>query len=273
MGFPEGRLDGKVAVLTGAAAGIGRAVVRRFVAEGARVVAVDVADTVHQLSDELGDAVLPLAADVRSWPDNQAVAAAAREHWGRIDVFVGNAGISDAARPLEEISGEQLTPAFEELFGVNVLALLLGVRASLDDLIAARGTVILTGSFASSNAAGGGVLYTASKHAVLGLVRQLAYELAPDVRVNGVAPGVAPTRLRGTAALGQGVTDSVLDGTRDALPLQEIPDPEAYAGAFALLASAEGQAMTGSMLTVDSGLSIRGISRPGGRVGQPPAEW
>ncbi|WP_344615018.1 SDR family oxidoreductase [Dactylosporangium salmoneum] len=261
-----GALDGKVVVFTGAAAGIGAAVVRRYVAEGARVVAVDVSARVSELADELGEAVIPVVTDVRSWEGNVAAATAAVEQWGRIDVFVGNAGITDGARPLEQIPGGQLTAAFDELMGINVLAPMLGVRACLEQLIATRGTVILTGSYASTNAGGGGALYTASKHAVHGLIRQLAYELAPDVRVNGVAPGVAPTRLRGTAALGQEAGDSVLEGTERALPLQEVAGVEAYNGVFTLLASAEAGAMTGSLVTVDSGLSIRGIARPGGRV-------
>lgn len=262
-----GVLDGKVVVLTGAGSGIGRAVVGEYVTQGARVVAVDVSEQVRTLPDELGDSVLPVVADVSTWEGNQAAAAAARDAWGRIDVFVGNAGITDGARALEQIDGAQLPGAFTELFGVNVLAPMLGVRAVLDDLIASQGCVILTGSFASANAAGGGALYTASKHAVLGLVRQLAYELAPDVRVNGVAPGVAPTRLRGTASLGQGATDSVLEGTRDMLPLQHVAGADAYNGVFTLLASSElSGVMTGSLVVADSGLGIRGINRPGGRV-------
>jgi NAD(P)-dependent dehydrogenase (short-subunit alcohol dehydrogenase family) len=265
-----GKLDGKVAVFTGAGAGIGRAVVTRYVAEGARVVAVDISPKVHELTAELGEAVIPLQADISTWEGNVAAVEAATSTWGRLDVFVGNAGITDGMTPFESIVGDGLTKAFTELFAVNVLAPALGARAALDELVKAGGTIILTGSFASSNAAGGGVLYTASKHAVLGLVRQLAYELAPDVRVNGVAPGVAPTRLRGVAALGQGVTESVLDGTREALPLQEVPDVDAFSGVFTLLASDESAAMTGSMVTVDSGLSIRGIAKPGGRVGRQP---
>ncbi|MFF3574883.1 SDR family NAD(P)-dependent oxidoreductase [Nocardia jiangxiensis] len=262
-----GALDGQTVVFTGAGAGIGRAVVRRYVAEGARVVAVDLSEQVLELTDELGDAVRPLVADVSTWAGNTAAVATALDAWGRLDVFVGNAGITDAARPLEDIPGEQLTGAFGELFGVNVLAPLLGARACLDALIESRGSIIITGSFASTNAAGGGVLYTASKHAVHGVIRQLAYELAPDVRVNGVAPGVAPTRLRGTTALGQTAADSVLDGTREALPLQEIPSVDAYSGLFTMLASrTDGQAMTGVLVTADSGLSVRGIARPGGRV-------
>lgn len=102
--------------------------------------------------------------------------------------------------------------------GVNVFAPLLGVRAALPHLIESRGAVVLTGSFATYHASGGGALYTASKHAVLGLVRQLAYEFAPDVRVN------------------------------------------------TLLASDQSRAMTGTMVPVDSGLGIRGLARPGGRV-------
>lgn len=263
-----GVLDGKVVVLTGAGAGIGRAVVRRYVAEGARVVAVDISPRVEELGQELGDAVVPLTGDVSTWETNQAAAVAARDTWGRIDVFVGNAGIFDGMVPLEDIPGEQLPSAFHELLGVNVLGPLLGVRACTDELIANRGAVVITGSFAGTNTAGGGVLYTASKHALHGAVKQLAYELAPTVRVNGVAPGVAPTQLKGVAALGQTAGDAVLDGTREVLPLQEVPDVEAYAGVFTLLASEESAAMTGTMVTVDSGLGIRGIAKPGGRVGR-----
>ncbi|WP_037370839.1 SDR family oxidoreductase [Amycolatopsis orientalis] len=261
-----GVLDGKVVVSTGAGAGIGRATVARFVREGARVVAVDLSATVEETKSDFGDRVLPVVADVSTWEGNTEAAGAALRRWGRIDCFVGNAGITDGAVPLESVPGADLPRAFGEVFGVNVLAPLLGVRACLDALTESRGSVILTGSYASTNAAGGGALYTPSKHAVLGIIRQLAYELAPDIRVNGVAPGVAPTRLKGTAALGQGATDSVLDGTRSALPLQEIPDVDAYAGVFVLLASDESRVMTGSLVQADSGLAVRGIARPGGRV-------
>lgn len=262
-----GALEGKVVILTGAGAGIGAAVVRRYVKEGAFVVGVDRSPGVLALAEELGPAMIPIMADVSTWEGNLAAVTAAREQWGRIDMFVGNAGITDAARALADISGPDLPGAFAELFGVNVLAPMLGVRAALDDLIAARGSIILTASFASFNAAGGGALYTASKHAVLGLVRQLAYELAPDVRVNGVAPGVAPTRLKGLGSLGQDETDSVLEGTQNVLPLQEVPAIDAYAGIFTLLASAEQSGpMTGTVITADSGLSIRGLTKPGGRV-------
>ena len=147
--------------------------------------------------------MIPVQADITTWEGNVAACDAARNAWGRIDVFVGNAGMTNAMLALEAIPGADLGEAFDEFFAMNVLAPTLGVRAAMEDLIATRGWVNLTGSFASSNAAGGGVLYTASKHAVLGLVRQLAYELAPDVRVNGVAPasrlpdfGVSPRSAR-----------------------------------------------------------------------------
>lgn len=262
-----GALEGKVVILTGAGAGIGAAVVRRYIQEGARVVGVDRSEAVNELAQELGSDFVPVVADVSTWEGNVQAANAARDKWGRIDVFVGNAGITDAARPLADIPGENVSNAFSELFAVNVLAPMLGVRAAMDDLIAAKGSVILTASFASFNAAGGGALYTSSKHAVLGLIRQLAYELAPDVRVNGVAPGVAPTRMQGLGTLGQAETDSVLDGTRYVLPLQEVPTVEGYTGIFTLLASTEQSGlMTGSVITADSGLSIRGLAKPGGRV-------
>ncbi len=263
-----GLLEGKTVVFTGAGAGIGREVVRHFVGEGARVVAVDLSPAVTGLPDELGDAVLPIVGDVSDPAVNQSAVDTAVSAWGKLDVFAGNAGVYDGAKPLEEIELDTLPAAFGELMGVNVLAPLLGVRAALPHLIASRGCVILTGSFATYHASGGGVLYTASKHAVLGLVRQLAYEFAPDVRVNGIAPGVAPTKLRGVGALGQEPADSVLDGTAAALPTQEVPALSDFNGVFTLLASDQSRAMTGTMVPVDSGLGIRGLARPGGRVGR-----
>jgi NAD(P)-dependent dehydrogenase (short-subunit alcohol dehydrogenase family) len=262
----SGRLAGKVVVFTGTASGIGLSAVRRFVNEGARVVAVDRSPAVLDATSDLGSAVQPVVADVSTWEGNLSAVEAAVDRWGQLDVFVGNAGITDGARALEDIDGPSLGSAFHELFSVNVLALMLGARAALPHLITSNGAIIFTGSFASTNAAGGGALYTASKHAVLGLVRQLAYEFAPDVRVNGIAPGVAPTRLRGLSALGQSATDSVLDGTERILPLQAVPALDDFDGIFTVLASDEARAMTGSMVSVDSGLSVRGLARPGGRV-------
>lgn len=261
-----GRLAGQVAVFTGAGGGIGLSATQRYVTEGARVVAVDISERVIDATADLGDAVIPLVADITTWEGNLAAVEQALDRWGRLDTFVGNAGITDAARPLEDIPGEDLTAAFHELFDVNVLALLLGARAALPALTATSGSIILTSSFAGSHAAGGGALYTASKHAVMGIVRQLAYEFAPDVRVNAIAPGVAPTRLNGLSTLGQAATDSVLDGTASILPLQQVPTVSDYDGAFVMLASEDAAIMTGSVITADSGLSVRGLSKPGGRV-------
>src|SRR5690606_4097516 len=165
-------------------------------------------------------------------------------------------------------SFEALDRGFDELFAVNVKSILFAARAAHDALVESRGTLIVTASFASFSSSGGGVLYTASKHAVVGLIKQLAYEFAPDIRVNGVAPGIAPTTLKGLNALGQVPRDSVLQGTEQAVPLQAIPDSDAYGGLYALLASRKDAGhITGSVFNADSGLAIRGMSKPGGRVG------
>ena len=263
-----GMLDGKVVIVTGAAAGIGRGIVKRMVSEGARVAAVDISrDGVEALASDLAPLVHPIVADVSSWSSNGSAVASTVGAFGKLDVFIGNAGIYDHGVALESLTGEALDSGFDELFAVNVKGYLLGARAALEALLATRGSMIFTASYASFSPAGGGILYTASKHAVVGLVRQLAYELAPDVRVNAVAPGIAPTMLGGIRALQQESRFSVLEGTARNVPMQEIPAAEAYAGLYAFLASdTEAGHITGSVFSADSGLSIRGLARPGGRV-------
>jgi len=264
-----GLLDGHVALLTGGASGIGRGIVERFVAEGAKVGVLDVSEHgLGGLAAAHGDAVVCVHGTVASAQDNRRAVEETLAAFGRIDTFIGNAAIWDGFASLVEMPEERISDAFDELFGVNVKGYVLGAKAAAGAVLETRGSMIFTGSFSSLNSAGGGPLYTSSKHAVVGLVRQLAYELAPKVRVNGVAPGVAATNLRGIEALGQGVHESLHPDTPKALPLQVVPEPADYAGVYLFLASRRLSPMvTGEMLVADSGLGNRGVVQAAGGLG------
>jgi NAD(P)-dependent dehydrogenase (short-subunit alcohol dehydrogenase family) len=261
-----GDLDGHVALVTGGGSGIGRGIVERFVAEGARVGVLDLSEPrLRELEDALDEAVVCVPGTVVSLDDNARAVAETVGAFGRLDTFIGNAAIFDAFASLLEMPGDRVGEAFDELFGVNVKGYLLGAKAAAPRLLESEGSMIFTASYASFHPAGGGSLYTASKHAVAGLVRQLAYELAPKVRVNGVAPGVAPTNLRGVSALGQGVLESLHPDTANALPLQFVPEPEDYAGVYLFLARKElSKMITGSIVVADSGIENRGLSQVAG---------
>jgi len=263
-----GVLDGQTCLVLGGAGGIGRAVVSAYLAEGANVVAVDRStDRVNELRDSTAcsDRLIGIAADASSWAVSQDVVARAVHAFGGLDVLASCVGVFDQGVRLEDIPGEALASACDESFRVNVASMLLNVRAALPHLKASRGRIVLTASFASFEPSGGGVLYTAAKHAVVGVVRQLAYELAPDIRVNAVAPGVAATVMAGLVSLGQQPRNAVLDGTEAVLPLGRIPDAADYAAVYTLLASTAGSAaMTGTVVPVDSGLRVRGLKPSGG---------
>jgi NAD(P)-dependent dehydrogenase (short-subunit alcohol dehydrogenase family) len=264
-----GWLDGDVAVVTGAGSGLGRALVDRFIAEGARVVAVDRAeDRVGQVQSAHGTRVAGVVADVTTIEGNQRAVATAVDRLGRLDTFVANAGMFDYGASLLATPADALERAFDEVFAVNVKAYLLGAKAAAPALAESGGSLLMTASMSSRHAGVGGVVYTASKHAVVGLVRQLAYELAPRVRVNAVAPGFMRTDIRGPEALGQGGrTPSSLPGLEQlaagAVPLGFLPRPEDYTGHYVQLASRDNAAATtGVVVACDGGLDVRGMGAP-----------
>ena len=265
-----GWLDGQTALVTGGGSGIGRAVVARFIAEGARVGVLDrVPDRAADLRSEFGDAVVAITGDVAQLTDNKRAVAATVAALGRLDVFVGNAGVFDNFLSLAEFPEENLANAYDELFGVNVKGCILGAKAALPELMKTDGSIVFTASVAGSNSGGGGPLYTASKHAVVGLIRQLAAELGPRVRVNGVAPGGTITDLRGLSILQQDGRSQFADpGTEARLrannPLQIALAPGDLAGAYVFLSSrTNARGITGTILTVDAGATLRVPRRSG----------
>ncbi len=259
-----GWLDGQVALVTGGGSGIGRAVVERYVEEGARVAVMDrVAGRGEELRTRFGDKVAAVDGDVARLDDNKRAVAATIAAFGRLDIFVGNAGVLDGFIALAEMPEDKLAAACDELFAVNVKGCILGAKAALPELTKAQGCMIFTASGAGFTSAGGGVIYTASKHAVVGIIRQLAVELGPGVRVNGVAPGGTMTDLRSVAALSlEDRSQFAIPGAAERIaagnPLHLAMEPADLAGAYVFLASrANARGITGSVVLVDAGSTLR----------------
>jgi cis-1,2-dihydro-1,2-dihydroxynaphthalene/dibenzothiophene dihydrodiol dehydrogenase len=272
------RLNGCVALVSGAGTGIGRGVVGRFVQEGAAVVAVGRRVAVlESLRLEYGAAIEPVAADVTEYEDCQRAVETAITRFGRLDIVVPNAGVYDARLRLADADPEALSRGFDELFTVNVKGAMLLVRAAVDALVEHNGVVIFTASVSGLEPGFGGALYVPSKHAVVGLARQLALELAGRVRVNSVALGYVATELAAPPALGGGRVLSDPAAVAPRVPTGRAARPEDIAGVYAMLASkSDGSAITGSVITVDSGQTLWGPGRhwasPGERGSQASAE-
>jgi NAD(P)-dependent dehydrogenase (short-subunit alcohol dehydrogenase family) len=150
-----GWLTDAVALVTGAGSGLGRAVVERYLAEGARcgVLEIDEAKA-DRLRQDFGEALAVTVGDATSLADNQRAVASTVAAFGRLDVFVGNAGVWDYATPLDRLPGDAIDAAFDEVFHLNVKGYLLGAKAAVDELRRSRGSIIFTVSNAPASGRG-----------------------------------------------------------------------------------------------------------------------
>ena len=256
-------LDGKRALVVGAGSGIGRAVAAAFVAEGAQLAALELDPAkAAALAADLPGCVVS-SGDATSAADSRAAVRAVCAAYGGLDVLVNCVGIFDFYRGLGDLDDVQLAAGFDEMFSVNVKSQLVSVHAALAELRRSGGSVVLTVSTSGFYPGRGGVLYIASKFAVRGCVIALAHELAPDVRVNGVAPGgTLGTELTGPRSLG--LAGQVLDAApgreedlRSRTPLQVALTGDDHAGSYVFLASDRARGITGTVVHSDGGAGIR----------------
>lgn len=240
------KLAGKVAIVTGAGSGIGRATAAMFAAEGAQVIAADL------VAPADADNIVGIAADAGSEEDVAALVRSAEARFGGLDIVFANAGVSGGlASIFEQSAGD-----WAEILRINLIGPFLAVKHAAP-LIKARGggSIILTASVAGLRSGAGGPAYTASKHGVIGLMKVAAQQLAAsNVRVNAICPGLIET----------GMTEFVYERARakgqEAMlghlnPLRRGGVPDEIARAALYLASGDSSYVNGHALVVDGGLS------------------
>lgn len=241
------RLLDTVTVITGAAGGLGEATARRFASEGAKLVLGDIReDAGRALAQSLGASFLPC--DVTREGDVEALVAHAVTHHGRLDCMINNAGQLGALGRIQEIDAA----AWGDTMAILLNSVFFGMKHAARVMRPARSGVILSTSSVAGIVALGPHAYTAAKHAVLGLTRSVAAELAEDgIRVNAVAPGNVPTRMT-EMAYGDGEAMRAASQARN--PLRRVVTADEIAGAFAYLASDDAMNITGQVIAPDAGL-------------------
>jgi NAD(P)-dependent dehydrogenase (short-subunit alcohol dehydrogenase family) len=252
-------LTGKSIVVTGAGAGIGAATCRRLVEEGARVVAADIdLASAEAVVKEIGGESVALGADVSTPEGAAACVSAAVEAFGRLDAFHANAGVEGRAHLVADFD----LAVYEQVFGVNVRGAFLCASAALRQLLAQGdgGGILFTTSLASLMGSPSTSVYNASKHAVRGLVRSMAKEVPPGIRVNALAPGVVDTRMMRSLEESMGAaggTDAVTlkAGLEAAVPMKRYATAEEIAATAAWILSDEVPYVHGETITVGGGLT------------------
>ncbi|OKH63521.1 short-chain dehydrogenase [Mycobacterium sp. SWH-M5] len=261
-----GRFADRVAVVTGAASGLGLASAHRLAADGAHVVAVDInGDAVEELAATLPTESIGVRADISREPDVDAYIAAGVDQFGRIDLHHLNAGIFGSFAELPDLTVDD----FERVMAVNVRGQFLGLRAAfrLYRRLDIRGSIAVTASIAGHTGSADLLPYQTSKHAVAGLVHAAAVYGGPlGIRVNGVAPGIVPTELFAAAASTSGGKNDMVRRA-STTPLRRAGTAEEIAGAVSFVLSDDAAYMTGEILAVDGGASIVNTVRPSGGAG------
>jgi NAD(P)-dependent dehydrogenase (short-subunit alcohol dehydrogenase family) len=242
-----GRFEGKVAIVTGGASGIGAASVRRFADEGAKVVIADIDDAggAAIAAERNDENVVFVHADVSAGPDWDRIRKLVEERWGRLDVLHSNAFVQIPA-PAHLLEESQ----WDRIVNVNLKSAYLGARTFVDLLTRHQGSMVLTSSVNALVGRRGRPAYAASKAGLSALGRQLAVEYGPDVRVNTVIPGAIFTPPW------QEVSLEHRQATERSVPAKRLGWPEEVAAAVAFLASSEASYITGADLVVDGGWTI-----------------
>lgn len=246
----NGNFKDKVAIVTGAARGMGEAVARRLVEEGARVCLVDRdATAVQAVSDELGEATFAIAADVTDTAAVEAFVATAASRWGRLDMLHNNAGVVGRSGPALESDLDDM----DLVFAVNFRATFVAIKAAVPYMAGRGGSIVNMSSLFGIRAAPGMGLYGASKAAVVGLTRTLAVELAPQrIRVNVVAPGAIETELlrSSNAALHRPGGPS-FDDKLKTMPMGRAGTPDEAANLVTWLLGDEASFVSGAVYQID----------------------
>jgi len=248
------RLQDKVAVVTGAGSGIGLAVAGRFVAEGARVVAVDWhADAIAAAARHIGGTIIGVTGNVADEGDGVAMIDRAISEFGRLDILVNNAGVMDLFESVADVSND----TWRRCMAVNVDGPMYAMRRAVPLMLAqGSGSIVNIASVAAVGGGAAGAAYTASKHALIGLTRSTAYQYARlGLRCNALAVGGVSTNIM----------DSVKDSALDQAALGRLGayhasnpgmlEPDDIANAVLFLASDEARHLNGAVLPVDMGWS------------------
>ncbi len=262
----SGRLDGKVAIITGAAQGMGAATARLFAAEGANVVLGDVnAEKGEAVAAEIGGAAMFHKIDVSADADWAALIKASVSKFGTIDILVNNAGLVHFT-PIEHFNPADA----DRILGVNTVGPMLGAKHVAPIMKAAgKGSIVNISSVDGLRGCNGLTLYTASKWALRGLTKSLAYELGTSgIRVNSIHPGGVNTPMGNSRDL---PPDQLAAAFRR-VPMQRIGEPEEIAQASLFIASDEASYITGAELAVDGGWGAGYYQPvlPGSPEGLPP---
>jgi NAD(P)-dependent dehydrogenase (short-subunit alcohol dehydrogenase family) len=254
-----GRLDGKVALITGGASGIGEGTVRLFVDEGARVVIADVQDSKgERLADTLGGRAIYQRTDVAQEADVKAAVQRAVDDYGRLDCLFNNAGFGGAVGPIEEIPVDD----YDRTMNVLLRGVFLGMKHATPVMKAqGSGSIISTASVAGIKGGDGPHIYSTAKAAVIHLTRTVALELGESgIRVNCICPGGIATPIFKGAFQGQELDDAAIVETVKPFlaqfqPIKRAGVPQDIANAALFLASDESSFVTGHAMVVDGGFT------------------